>query len=164
MYEWLVYPMRLFNNKKIENVLELSAGRPLLLALRCAVRPRRIHRLLQISQSYCLQHCQVLPGVGGHRGRIPNTGKKDSRPIPRRKRSAESRHVLSKEFWPPAALTSTPATTTCGAASLRGTLTSVSQHCGLLESCHNPVQWPIVQGTGGSCRWEVQAPCGGCVL
>ncbi|QQP51676.1 Transposable element tcb1 transposase [Caligus rogercresseyi] len=30
----------------------------------------------------------------------------------------------SKEFWPPAALTSTPATTTCG-ASLRGTLTSV---------------------------------------
>ncbi|QQP51363.1 Hypothetical protein FKW44_012698, partial [Caligus rogercresseyi] len=48
--------------------------RPLLWRSVAAVRPRD-HRLLQIPQSYCLQHCQVLQGVGGHRGRIPNTGK-----------------------------------------------------------------------------------------
>ncbi|QQP39423.1 Uncharacterized protein FKW44_020302 [Caligus rogercresseyi] len=42
-----------------------------------------------------------------------------------RKRCLENLNMFwSKEFWPPAALTSTPVTTTCG-ASLRRTLTSV---------------------------------------
>ncbi|QQP40955.1 Hypothetical protein FKW44_015181 [Caligus rogercresseyi] len=60
---------------------ELSAGRPLLWRSVAAVPPRRSSTSSN-SQSYCLQHCQVLQGVGGHRGRIPNTEKKDSRPIP----------------------------------------------------------------------------------
>ncbi|QQP38742.1 Hypothetical protein FKW44_019414 [Caligus rogercresseyi] len=46
------------------------------------------HRLLQIPQSYCLQHCQVLQGVGGHRGRIL-TRKERLQTIPSRKRSTD---------------------------------------------------------------------------
>ncbi|QQP53710.1 Hypothetical protein FKW44_006276 [Caligus rogercresseyi] len=44
-------------------------------------------------------------------------------------------------------MTSTPATTTCG-ASLRGTLQACSQHCGLLESCHHPGSGQLVRDSG----------------
>ncbi|QQP54375.1 Hypothetical protein FKW44_007193 [Caligus rogercresseyi] len=61
---------------------ELERRTAIIVALRCGRAPKEIIDFFKCPQSYCLQHCQVLQGVGGHRGRIPNTGKKDSRPIP----------------------------------------------------------------------------------
>ncbi|QQP32478.1 Uncharacterized protein FKW44_024404 [Caligus rogercresseyi] len=66
----------------------------------------------------------------------------------------------SKEFWPP----SSPDLNPCDYY-LWGVLEKDTN-----KRAHNTVdslkaassrQWPTCPGTGGSCRWEVQAPCGG---
>ncbi|QQP57313.1 Uncharacterized protein FKW44_002246 [Caligus rogercresseyi] len=74
----------------------------------------------------------------------------------------ESRHVLVKGVLAPQR---SPDLNPCDYylwGVLERTLKACSQHCGLLESCHHPGSGQLVQGTGGSCCWEVQAPCGGC--
>ncbi|QQP35140.1 Uncharacterized protein FKW44_023285, partial [Caligus rogercresseyi] len=80
---------------------ELERRKAIIVALRCGRAPKEIIDFFKFSKATVYSIAKSVKESENNEEGFLTPGKKDSRPIQFRKRSAESLILWSKEFWPP---------------------------------------------------------------